>query len=211
MINMMFDNLEINYKILLARYTENAAVIDNYWGEIKKRYSGSSRYYHNLNHLTQMFLELEPVKDQVVNIDCLSFAIFYHDIIYKATRKDNEHLSALFFQKRIAKTSFDRVPACMAQIEATKEHKLSKDKDTNILLDLDLAILGQSTVVYQNYAKNIRKEYKIYPDFMYKKGRLRALKHLLEGGQIFKTEYFVNKYEQQARANIKAELVVLGH
>ena len=201
--------LRVIFKTLMLRYSDEATA-QSYWEELLKKYTGSSRHYHNLIHLKHMIDELEPVEDQVNDLDCLLFAIFYHDIIYKATRKDNEHQSALLFQKRISNTSFDRIETCMKQIEATKAHLRSEDKDTNILLDLDLAILGQPWESYETYTKQIRKEYKIYPDFMYKKGRAKAMEDILRSEQtIFKTEYFQERYEQKAQANIAAELKLL--
>lgn len=92
------------------------------------------------------------------------------------------------------------------QILATKSHKKSDDEDTNFLLDADLSILGKSPQVYLEYTKQIRKEYSIYPDFLYKPGRKKVLQHFLALENIFKTEYFKNKYESQARENIEFEL-----
>lgn len=76
-------------------------------------------------------------------------------------------------------------------------------------MDLDLSILGKSKVEYENYYKNVRKEYKIYPDFMYNKGRIKALKSILESDKIFKTDFFIHKYEEKARENINLEIEIL--
>lgn len=98
----------------------------------------------------------------------------------------------------------------MAQIEATKEHKLSNDNDTNLLLDIDLSILGKSTAEYRKYCDNIRKEYLMYPDFMYNKGRKKVLKSLLELDSIYKTDFFKQKYENQAKENLRQEISQLN-
>ncbi len=41
-------------------------------------------------------------------------------------------------------------------------------------------------------------------------GRRKVLKHFLEMESIFKTKYFQDKYEDQARMNISAELKSLS-
>ena len=87
--------------------------------------------------------------------------------------------------------------------------KKSEDYDTNFLLDADLAILGQDRKIYENYIQHIRKEYSIYPDFMYKPGRKKVLIHFLEFEEIFKTDYFKVKYEEKARENIQKELEII--
>lgn len=76
-------------------------------------------------------------------------------------------------------------------------------------MDADLSILGKSSQVYLEYTKQIRKEYSIYPHFLYKPGRKKALEHFLALESIFKTEYFKKKYEIRARENIEFELSIL--
>jgi len=44
------------------------------------------------------------------------------------------------------------------------------------------------------------------PDFIYNQGRQKVLKHFLAMNQIYKTDYFFNKYESQARTNLNIEL-----
>jgi predicted metal-dependent HD superfamily phosphohydrolase len=191
---------------LIRKYSSNEDYNLECWNEIENNYSSKSRHYHNLEHLDDMISELSKVQSEVNNLDCILFSIYYHDIIYKPTKSDNEHQSALTFENRIAKTSFDKLSECKAQIEATKEHKLSDDNDTNILLDLDLSVLGKSTEEYKKYSENIRKEYRIYPDFMYRKGRKKVLKSILELDFIYKTDYFKQLYENQAKKNLTLEL-----
>ena len=165
---------------LIRKYSDNEAYNSKCWNEIEKNYSSKSRYYHKLQHLENMLHELDNFPSQVEDLDTLLFAIYYHDIIYKPTKSDNEHQSALLFEKRISQTSFSNLRACMTQIELTKEHKLSGDNDTNYLLDIDLSTLGKSLEEYQQYSKNVRKEYRIYPDFMYRKGRIKVLQQILK-------------------------------
>lgn len=83
-----------------------------------------------------------------------------------------------------------RASRCYRHIMATKGHQLSADPDTNFFTDADLAILGQDEATYLNYRSAIRKEYRVYPDFLYKPGRRKVLPYFLGLPRIFKTEYF---------------------
>lgn len=56
--------------------------------------------------------------------------------------------------------------------------------------------------------KAIRAEYAHYPDQEYLAGRLNFLNTMLER-QIFQTLYFRNKYENQAKENLKKEREIL--
>lgn len=194
---------------LISHYSDDHKYNENCWNEIEHNYTASNRHYHNMGHLDHMCHELNPIKSEVRNLDAFLFSIFYHDIIYKSTRSDNEYRSALAFEKTIGKTSFKSIDYCKSQIEATKEHQLSKDRDTNILLDLDLSILGTNPQQYLEYAAAVRKEYSIYPDFMYCSGRKKVLKKMLEQESIYKTEFFKEKYECQANKNLQSEPINL--
>ena len=94
----------------------------------------------------------------------------------------------------------------MAQITDIKNHALQYDNDTNILMDLDLSILGRGPKEYEKYSENIRKEYIMYPDVMYQKGRKDFLKNILALDSIYKTDFFKQKFEVQARMNLRLEL-----
>ncbi|CAM1370422.1 conserved hypothetical protein [Tenacibaculum litoreum] len=98
---------------------------------------------------------------------------------------------------------------CFSQVLATKSHETSENSDTNYFIDADLSILGQSGEVYTKYYKNVRKEYAVYPNIVYNSGRKKALQHFLTMENIFKTEYFYQKFEETARKNIQKEIELL--
>ncbi|MCP1298913.1 hypothetical protein NK356_07040 [Chryseobacterium sp. S0630] len=204
-------NLKNQFEQLCAPFTEDQQLIRDLWREIETRYSEKGRHYHNLLHLENMFKELDAVKMNISDFTALSFSVFYHDVIYDAASKANEEKSAAKAEKRLTELHInqDKISLISAQILATKSHQRSDDEDTNYLLDADLSVLGKDFKTYSEYTQNIRKEYSIYPDFLYKPGRKKVLKHFLELESIFKTEYFKEKYEAQAKENIAAELQLL--
>lgn len=185
--------------------------ISRLWNEIETKYTEKGRYYHNLLHLGNMFQELEAVKDRISRFTLLSFAVFYHDIIYDATSKSNEEKSAVTAEKRLSELGLSReeIMTVSDQILATKSHQKSENMDINYLLDADLSVLGKDRETYLVYTQMIRKEYSIYPDFLYKPERKKVLRHFLELENIFKTEYFRDQYETQAKENIETELRLL--
>ncbi|WP_267405189.1 MULTISPECIES: hypothetical protein [unclassified Chryseobacterium] len=192
-------------------FTQDQNLIDSLWQEIEKKYSGKSRHYHNLEHLENMFAELDTAKDQISNFINISFSVFYHDVIYDASSKTNEEKSADFTRKRLQQLNVNTadISEIHFQILATKSHQKSENKDTNYLLDADLSILGKDWETYLDYTKKIRKEYSIYPDLLYKPGRKKVLKHFSELENIFKTDVFKEKYENRARENILFEIETL--
>ena len=91
------------------------------------------------------------------------------------------------------------------QIVATKTH-IANDNDTKWFVDFDLAILGKPSEVYKNYSQLIRKEYKLVPSFLYKKGRKKVLQHFIKKPSIYITDEFKNLYENKAKENVINEL-----
>lgn len=60
------------------------------WQEISNAYSHKKRYYHNFQHLENMYTELMVYKSLIADWNTIVLSLIYHDIIYKATAKDNE-------------------------------------------------------------------------------------------------------------------------
>lgn len=201
-------HLKAIWSQLTSAYSKDTSLINDLWEEIEKNYSYKKRHYHSLQHLNYMMEKLKAYKNHLEEVDTITFSVFYHDIIYDPKKQHNEEKSAEVAHDRLMqlKVSPLQVEKCVQQIIATKSHQQREANDTNFLLDFDLAILGDTPEKYREYVAHIRKEYSIYPDFLYKRGRKKVLKHFLEMPEIFKTTEFVAAYEKQARINLSNEL-----
>lgn len=193
---------------LVMRYSDDAVLCNKLWNEIEKSYSHKKRYYHNLSHIKSLIEELKKQQHLINNCDVVLFSVFYHDIVYNVLKKDNEEKSAETAIRVLRKIKFPDGLAeqCHKQIIATKVHEPSGDNDTDLFTDADLSILGQERSVYEKYCQQIRKEYSVYPDIIYKPGRRKVIAHFLQMGRIFKTDAFYQQYEQQAKENLQWEL-----
>lgn len=201
-------NLEVLFKKYVRQFDNDETFAEQLWAELYKAYTGKGRHYHNLAHLSHMIQEAASILPELEDPDTICCSIFYHDIIYNVKRQDNEEKSADLGTQRALDIGLGVQGAklCHHQILATKSHALSDNMDTNYLCDIDLSVLGGEPDVYQNYTAAIRKEYSIYPGFLYRKGRKKVLKHFLEMERIFKTDIFREKYEDKARGNLLVEL-----
>jgi len=202
--------LKTTFLNLIKKYSDNNNVANNMWSEIESHYTNKKRYYHTLKHLEELLNHLLNVKDKIQNWETILFSLYYHDIIYNSLKSDNEVKSAEFAKKQMMKISVPSqiINSCKKQIIATKDHAFSQDNDTNYFIDADLSILGQEWSTYKNYIKHIRKEYSIFPNIIYKKARKKVINHFLEMERIYKTNYFFDKFEQEAKTNLKKELEI---
>ncbi|CAM3435958.1 hypothetical protein [Flavobacterium chungbukense] len=202
-------NLEKIYSDLLSNIGFSADEIQKNWKNLEKEYSKKSRHYHNLTHLKEMIASFEVYRDEIQNPDEILFSIFYHDFVYSASKKDNELKSAEYALSVLPENSNLNKQLIFDAICATQQHQHNSIEDINWLIDFDLKILAKDWDDYKIYFEQIRKEYRIYPDFLYKPGRAKALKHFLENEFIFQTEEFRNLYEDKARQNIEKEISIL--
>jgi predicted metal-dependent HD superfamily phosphohydrolase len=195
----------------LGHYSNDKALTEAYWSEIEKAYASNSRHYHNLNHLDFLVHKLAEVQIHLSDWDTVIFSIVYHDVVYHVLKKNNEEKSAALANRRLNEIGYpkEKIDLCIEMILATKRHSLHNNPDINFFTDADLAILGAVEATYQEYVRNVRKEYSIYPDLIYNPGRKNVLNYFLGMEKIFKTETFFLKYEKQARINLKTELLQL--
>lgn len=204
--------LQQTFQALVTKYGGNSNIAGKLWDEIAKYYSGSKRHYHNLLHLEDLLLQLEKVQSLIHEWDTALFSLYYHDVIYNVLRSDNEEKSAAFAVERLSglKVPAVMIETCNAQIIATKSHTLSDNNDTNYFTDADLSILGSDREAYAAYCRKIRKEYSVYHTLLYNPGRKKVLQHFLSMDRIFKTDFFSEHYEQQARLNLQWESLSLN-
>ncbi|MEG1025829.1 MAG: hypothetical protein RSF34_15235 [Flavobacterium sp.] len=202
-------NLSKIYSELLFKIGFSANEIQQNWADLEKTYSKKSRHYHNLTHLKEMIASFEKYRDKLQNPNEVLFSIFYHDFVYSASKKDNELKSAEYALAILPENSNLNRQLVFDAICATQQHQQNAIEDINWLIDFDLKILAKDWDDYKIYFEQIRKEYRIYPDFLYKPGRAKALKHFLENEFIFQTDEFRDLHEEKARANIEKEISFL--
>ncbi len=191
----------------VGKYSSDEELNSRLWREVELNYGKSNRHYHTLVHLNNLFSELINFKDKFTDWDSVIFAVVYHDIIYNTLKSNNEEKSAVFAATILTKLEVPRttILLCEKFILATKRHE-SVDLETDLFTDADLSVLGLNADSYKSYAAQIRKEYSIYPDIMYNPGRVKVLQHFLDKDSVYKTPEFTSRYEENARANLLAEL-----
>lgn len=167
-------------------------------------YQEPHRAYHNLKHIEFM---LDALKTRHVLTLTLELAVWGHDLIYNPHAKDNEEQSARKFDEWLKQQKAD--PALRQDIQrlilATKHTVLPQQRDEQLLIDADLAVLGASTDQFEAYDRAIRQEYKYVPSFLYQKGRVKILQSFLERPRIFSTPEF-ESLEKQARINLQKKI-----
>jgi predicted metal-dependent HD superfamily phosphohydrolase len=137
--------------------------------------------------------------------DAVELAIWFHDVVYDPKSKLNEEKSSKFWSVYAAGYG---VPEAMVQkvaklILATKHEAVAPvSPDAALLVDIDLAILGQPADVFERYEAQVREEYNWVPDREFAEGRSAVMKMFLDREFIYFTPDLRHRYEVQARTNL---------
>lgn len=183
-------------------------------------YNEPHRHYHNMAHIQHCLRELEAFAQSpegwrleasgLVDFAQVEWAIWFHDSVYDPQSKMNEENSADLLTMAASTGGISRNPARRLVLATKHSDQPLVNLDENVMVDIDLAILGQDESTYLAYAHNIRREYSFVPWNVYREARKLILQGFLNRARIYSTDYFHSKYEQQARANLTMELDRLG-
>lgn len=178
---------------------------------LQDQYNASGRHYHTMRHIVAMLEGADRIEGEFADPTAAKLAIFFHDVIYDAARRDNEEQSAVVLQEKLGEVLPETILAqAQHAIRATAKHDATGNRDTDLLLDLDMAILGQPWAVYARYAEGTMKEYvPVHGEEAYRAGRPKLfIDPTLAKDKIFLTEPFQH-LEAPARQNLARERTLL--
>jgi len=177
--------------------------------ELVIAYTTPGRHYHNLAHIEDCLAALAHVDSlSPLEREILSEAIWWHDVVYDATRADNEELSARLAEQHVREDLRQEVGRL---IRLTRTHDVQPgDRLGAILISIDLSILGTEPARYDAYAAAIRQEFIHVPEGDYRAGRSKVLSQFAGRPVIFPDANFAARYDRQARENLARELASLS-
>ncbi|MCK4103356.1 HD domain-containing protein [Acinetobacter radioresistens] len=182
---------------------------DSLLQKLMTAYQEPQRYYHTLQHIEECLDLYQPLKMCVNDPLAVELAIWFHDVVYEPKSDQNELKSAELMKQSLAPyMTIDQISKIYSWILATQTHELSEDDDLDLktLLDIDLAILGSKPSRFAEYEQQIQQEYAWVSEGIYHEKRKKVLSHFYQAHPLFKTEYFQDKLENQAKINLEKVL-----
>jgi predicted metal-dependent HD superfamily phosphohydrolase len=170
------------------------------------------RHYHTLQHLYECLDLFEGVRSTAQRPGEIELALWFHDAFYDPTRDDNEERSAEWARASVLEAGLPRDVAdrLHALVMATRHEAVPQDADAQLLVDVDLAILGSAPARFDESDEQIRLEYAHVPEDEFRAGRRRVLGDFLDRPRLYSTESFHSRFERQARENLARALARLG-
>lgn len=167
-------------------------------------YAEPHRKYHSVQHLSECLEMFESVRGLAKRPAEVEVALWFHDAVYEVKLHDNEEQSANWARHELesAKVEAEVIERVFELVMATRHTSIPAEGDQQLLVDIDLSILGANTDRFAQYEKQIREEYAFVPGWIFRSKRKSILKSFLDRQRIYSTEHFHAELEQRARQNL---------
>jgi len=175
-------------------------------------WSEPHRQYHTVQHLQECLALADAWGAQLSREQkaMLDLALWFHDAIYETRSNQNEARSASLAESSLFHSGISREYAktVARMVLATAHNTPTEPGDylTDILLDIDLAILGAAPARFAEYERQIRSEYSWVDDETFEAGRGKVLTQFRE--MVFSTPQTLYRTDAgrtlvgQAQANL---------
>lgn len=179
------------------------------FARLRAAYDEPHRAYHTARHIGACLRLLDDaeVAKGAAHLVEVEAALWFHDAVYDTHARDNEERSALLAEEALgsAGVAADVVARIAAHVRATRAH-VSDSADGQLVIDVDLSILGEGPEVFARFEEEIRREHAWVDEASYVAGRTAVLRGFAERPYLYATPLFRARYEARARANVAASL-----
>lgn len=162
--------------------------------------------YHTPVHVLSI---LQFAKENKIELTIpQKLCIFYHDVIYIVGNKNNEELSADFarvcLDPYINELNLSYICEGIIYTSSHLEDNLETDK-YDLIMDLDLHSFALPEEYFLKQNSCVEKEFldSGIPKEQWEDGRKKFLEMLYQKDNFFRTKFFRDKFEKQAKDNIK--------
>jgi predicted metal-dependent HD superfamily phosphohydrolase len=193
---------------LWTRLTGSTDGADHAFRRLRRAHRQLWRSYHDTSHVVAVLAELDTVRDLLEDPDAAEIAVWFHDAVYVPWRPHNEEKSAELARRFLEPTGIDpkRLDCIVRHILATRHQVEPSDPDSRFVVDADLAILGASQERYDEYERQVRREYIWVPRSEFQTGRIAILRQFLDRPMIYSTAAFRGRLETAAWRNLSRAL-----
>jgi predicted metal-dependent HD superfamily phosphohydrolase len=167
--------------------------------ELTALYCQPDRHYHDIHHVADLLIWGRAFPLDEIQ----TWAVWFHDAIYDASRRDNEERSAQLAEARLPALGYDEgFVGEVAQIIRDTASHIPTLPRAHAVLDVDLAPLAISKPEFVANRDEIRKEFAFASDEDFAEGTKLFAQRLLEREHIFHTAWGRER-EPQARENLR--------
>lgn len=192
----------------LSAHSDGVALRDT----LLARYAEPHRHYHTTQHLAECLAHFETLRDAPDHAAAVEMALWFHDAVYDLGAADNESRSATWARVALGKAGVAAGAAARVEalVLATKHAAPPVTRDEQVLIDIDLAILGAEPARFAEYEGQVRAEYAHVPAVLYAPRRCALLQGFLDRDAIYHTPAMHRRLEARARENLARSVAALS-
>ncbi len=189
--------------------------------DLLARWGEPHRGYHGTAHLVEVLAAVDTLcragkvgrRDRSVAV----LGAWFHDAVYDIgddTTDGNERRSAALASRTLAELGADPdlVDDVATAVLDTAGHDLVGvgSASREVLHDADLWVLAAPTPRFDEYCREVRREYAAVPAATYSAARTAVLRPFLLRDHVYRTEHARRAWEPTARENLARELTRLA-
>jgi predicted metal-dependent HD superfamily phosphohydrolase len=178
------------------------AVAETVFVRLIELYGEPHRHYHTLNHIQHCLSQFDQAAALMADRDAVEMALWFHDAIYQPGSMDNEWRSAELFREWSEGLAAPAFQQRVHDLVLATTHRESQQGDAGFTVDIDLSGFGMPWEECERDGFLIRAEFPAMTDDEYYPGHLRFLRSLQNRNTFFFTEFFQQRYESAAQANL---------
>lgn len=194
----------------LWRHLGGAAPAGSF-AQLLAAYGEPQRAYHTATHIDACLGHFDAWRALAAHPERVELTLWTHDLVYDTQRQDNEAASAAQACAWLRQAGLsEHAPGVEELILATRHQQVPSDPDAALVVDLDLSILASPPALYARYEAAIRAEFAWVPESLFRAGRGKVLRHLLDMPRLYQHPPLTERWEAQARENLQRALAELG-
>ena len=176
--------------------------------ELLNAWAEPHRHYHDQRHLRECLALWTRWRSHSARAGEVAVALWFHDAIYDPQTGSNELNSAAWAARSLIRAGLASETAQRVHdlVMATQRDAPATGADAQLLVDIDLSILGSPPERFERYDQDVRKEYAWVPGFRYRDLRAQVLQGFLDRPRLYHGVAAVDLLEGQARINLAAAL-----
>lgn len=172
------------------------------YADLCSRMNSPGRRFHNLGHIDDCLRRFDEVARHLDDRDAVELGLWFHDAVYVPGDPTNERRSAELFLRQSAGARGVLRRRVTALILTTKRDRTPRSNDSKFIDDIDLAGFGASWDEFMRNGELLRNEFAKQSDADYNRGLSSFLLSLRRRARFFRTDYFAQRLERQARRNV---------
>lgn len=187
-----------------------AVRVQKIYANLLSHYNETHRRYHTAAHIEHCLKQIDMGRDKCTSADLVELSIWFHDAVYQPSAHDNEWQSVELFRKWASGVVSDEVVDTVERlIMVTVHDRPPVAADEKFMVDVDLSSFGLPWTDFWRDSIAVRLEQLHMDDPTFNRVQRQFLVRLLDRKSIFTSAYFRQRYESQARSNIRSYLAQL--